>query len=979
MNSGVSVPGRLADWLRLSGAARPHSLEVPALAPAHAAWVVTCWHGREALGPHPVTPDLVLAEYWVDLLATSPDLTAAIGQPATLATRAADGSGVSRSGLVASVQQRGGDLRAFRHRLQLVPWPWLLTQSRHSRVFQQAGLLAIVQTVLADYSPWADWRVADDVGPFLAHRPLRSYCVQYRESDAHFLARLLAEEGLGVRLEEAPDAPAGHRLVIFSDSTVLPDVSTASTGIRLHRADAAEEYDAITAIGVMQTLGATSLTVLGTDYRTMTTVTAAAPLHRPSGLDVGLEHYAPLGAYPFASRTHAEHAVGLMACAMEAQQAQWVGTGTARGLRAGVGFRLLAAPQEGGATPPSDLAVLGVWHAGTNPLPEGLQVFGDGLPDAVPDVDATTWAAVRTTAHRVGYANAFIAQPRAKSWRPMRVEKARVGYQTARVVGPDGALHANGAHELNCDAMGRIRVRFHWQDGDVAGPRSDGNEAATALDSCWLRVAQRYAGPGFGMQFLPRIGQEVLVAFLEGDVDRPVVVGTVYNGRGDPAPGGKGNLSGGAAPPWHGASPGPEGDRNAAAMVGFKSKEFGGAGHNRLVLDDSDGELRLQLATTHAASELTLGYLIHQDDNHRGAARGGGFELRTDLWGALRAERGLWISAYGANEDAPAGEHVSAVALLKQAAELAASMSGIAITHTTCRLSAHAGVNAPGQSALAADAPPLRALHASARALVPGADWLSASTAPGVSGTPARAAGKDAGKTGGADVPHMADALLGLAAPAGIGLVAGQSLHWSTGKTLTLASGQASNLAVAGDLRLHAGQAIGWLAGTVEGALEEDVALSLVTAEGDLDLQAQNDSIKLQAREGLRVVSAHAEVELAAGKAVHLATSGGASITIEGGNIAIACPGQITVHAGRKEFVGPAHLSREMNNWPQSRFDQRYVVRDRVRGTPMANMRVEVSRQDGAILRLVTDGEGRLPIQKGLGPEQVRIRVLGKE
>ena len=119
----------------------------------------------------------------------------------------------------------------------------------------------------------------------------------------------------------------------------------------------------------------------------------------------------------------------------------------------------------------------------------------------------------------------------------------------------------------------------------------------------------------------------------------------------------------------------------------------------------------------------------------------------------------------------------------------------------------------------------------------------------------------------------------------------------------------------------YAGQAVGWLAGAVEGGLQEDVALSLVTTEGELELQAQNDGVKLQSRDGLRVISANAEVELAAGKAVHLATSGGASITIEGGNITVACPGQITVHAGRKEFLGPTTLNLSLAQWTQSQLD----------------------------------------------------------
>ncbi|WP_146090211.1 DUF2345 domain-containing protein, partial [Xanthomonas populi] len=149
-------------------------------------------------------------------------------------------------------------------------------------------------------------------------------------------------------------------------------------------------------------------------------------------------------------------------------------------------------------------------------------------------------------------------------------------------------------------------------------------------------------------------------------------------------------------------------------------------------------------------------------------------------------------------------------------------------------------------------------------------------------------------------VPHTGDALLGLAASAGIGLVAGQGLSWSVGETLTLASGQGSEAAIAGNARLHSGQAIGVLAAAVDGGQTQAHSLSIVSGEGELDLQAQSDELRLQAKEGLKLISANAEVELAAGKTVHLAVAGGASVTIEGGNITVACPGTITVHASKK-------------------------------------------------------------------------------
>jgi len=125
------------------------------------------------------------------------------------------------------------------------------------------------------------------------------------------------------------------------------------------------------------------------------------------------------------------------------------------------------------------------------------------------------------------------------------------------------------------------------------------------------------------------------------------------------------------------------------------------------------------------------------------------------------------------------------------------------------------------------------------------------------------------------------------------------------GETLTLASGAGSEAAIAGDARLHSGQAIGVLAAAVDGRQTQANSLSLVSGEGALDVQAQSDDVRVQSKEGLKLISANADVALAAGKTLHLAVAGGASVTIEGGNITVACSGTITVHASKKSFVGP--------------------------------------------------------------------------
>ncbi|AAW76752.1 DUF2345 domain-containing protein [Xanthomonas oryzae pv. oryzae] len=103
-----------------------------------------------------------------------------------------------------------------------------------------------------------------------------------------------------------------------------------------------------------------------------------------------------------------------------------------------------------------------------------------------------------------------------------------------------------------------------------------------------------------------------------------------------------------------------------------------------------------------------------------------------------------------------------------------------------------------------------------------------------------------------------------------------------------------------------------------EGKRSNQTLSSLVSGEGALDVQAQSDDVRVQSKEGLKLISANADVALAAGKTLHLAVAGGASVTIEGGNITVACPGTITVQASKKSFVGPVNLGYGLPLFPES-------------------------------------------------------------
>jgi len=456
-----------------------------------------------------------------------------------------------------------------------------------------------------------------------------------------------------------------------------------------------------------------------------------------------------------------------------------------------------------------------------------------------------------------------------------------------------------------------------------------------------------------GMQFLPRVGQEVLVQFLEGDVQRPLVTGALYNGQGEggiqPTPAGvvkesdasnpfaqahdhrpsaQGNLIAGSAsgasgnsPPWFGsahghseADPAQGGHGNAAAQWGIRSQEWGSSGYNQLVFDDSDtggNQQRIQFKTSQYASELNLGHLIHSADNYRGSLRGQGFELRTDAYGAVRAGSGLMLTTYGIAHNAssrdPAGDNSAALALLKQANTLAQSFSQAASTHQTVKLASHEGSLKAKASSIDDKAAPIAALLKSSGTQVSSQSLDEAyADAPNKQTAPAPT-----------KLPHSGEATLSLAAQGGLALVAGQSLQFSNNETLTWMSGQDSQAITGGQLRIHSGQAIGILGGAV-GAGEDGKGLTLIAAQDPVRYEAQSDEIKIQAKGLINVQSANSHIDFAAAKKISLSTAAGANITIEGGNITIQCPGKLTVHASAKKFDGPAKMGYALPQLPKT-------------------------------------------------------------
>ena len=1040
---------------------RLHMLSTPEGAPSHAvAGVRVSDLLLERFELHEAVSEPFCLTLQVMLLDAHVPLKQLCGQAITLRTQLADGSHVLRSGIVTQARALQADGGFARQQLTVRPWVALLAHTLHSRIWQERSVIEVIDDVLAQHPDLAVWRwdegVADHVAQGLLgrHAGRRPHCVQHRESDLDFIQRLLAEEGIAWRVEARADAPAGHGLVFFVHSAAQPQDPTsaagalAGPGIRFHASpghDSQESQDTFCALGHERRLGPTTHAVLGWDPMAHAAVAAELPCQpdwgpcgngNGTGDDAGaaqltpwLADYDPTCGDLFTTPQEAGFAATLLQQAAQARTQRWQGRGNVRTLRAGTWVAVSSA--EG--TP--ELFITRVHAVGENKLPKA-----DPTEAVVPPSPEHA-SELHTLAARVGHACAFEAVPRTLPWRAalddgtglrLRPRPTARGPQTAIVVGPQGQVTPQGADVIHTDAMGRIRVRFHWQaDADAVvrgGAASSAAAQATSADTCWLRVQQRLAGPAMGHQFIPRIGQEVLVGFLCNDIDRPVVIASLYNGQGEsgiaPTPGGAapgataspaaggasepqpqpqpksqpvsafahstdhtpasqmnlvGDGAGGHSPAWHGGAPGAAtdgqpGQANAAALSGIKSQEFGGSGHNQLVLDDTPQQLRTRLHTTQAQTWLEMGHLLHQADNHRGSLRGQGLELRTDAWGGLRAARGLLLSTYGLRAASgaglgttaePAGDNAAGIALARQLQQLAQAFHGAASTHQTVGLTN--GVQACTELAL------------SLRGSVSERSLSDAVRDAQARQTAAQSA------SGEATVPHTTEPHIALTGKAGVGLTAGAAVHLSSEGTTTLASGQDSHWAVGGQARIHTAQAIGVLAGTVQpgSAAAAGRGLSLIAAQGDINLQAQNGSAQVMSQQALTLQTAQGAVNIAAAKRVVLAVTGGASITLEGGQLTVQCPGKLTVRAGAKRMVGAGSLEVALPILPSPSqasglgYDQFFVLRWANSGKPMADQPFRIRRANGQVQTGSTDAQGRSPLlETASTSERLSIEVL---
>jgi type VI secretion system VgrG family protein len=720
----------------------------------------------------------------------------------------------------------------------------------------------------------------------------------------------MREEGLFYYFEHSGDASSpglGSHTMVIADHNGSFQPNAQAT-VRFTQPGAVMKEDVMDRWRSVIRWIAGGIEIASRDYRSNKTGSASSAV-------VGADKGAPVsrdapGAYAYTSREHGERIAQRQVEALEAGREIFTGAGTVRTLSPGTTFALEGQAQlDAGDADGRHFVITRVVHLAHNNLSADIRdaaaqaLGGSALAEAIAREQGGSLHAVgKGKGERPLYRNRIDAICSKVPYRSSDADghglllhpKPTVrGQQTAIVVGPAGAV-------IHTDRDHRIKIQFHWQRGEqshsrLAHPAPDGHSGAPGDDTSgtWVRIATSMApvaGANWGAVAVPRVGSEVLIDFLDGDIDRPVVIGSVYNGRGAPDAqhnevGQGAGVATGNAPAWF---PGESGAyAHPAALSGIKSQamnasQSGAGAYSQLVFDDHPGEARVALqrhASPHAGTaELNLGHLRHQSDNQRLRTTGFGAELKTEHSVALRAGKGLLLSA-----DARAGgsggqlDSREAQAQIAQSHELQVSLAETAQKHN---------------AKLKDEAEPAKL---AALAAMENSDNVVQAT--------------DADADGNATA--YSEQHLQLSSPAGIAAQTPASAVLAAGGTSSLSAGYDINFASQGGAYhlVKAGVSL-FTYGKASSADKpnQETGVKLHAASGKLSMQSQSDATNITADKVVTVASVTKSVTVGAKEYVML-TAQGASLKLEGGNIMIHGPGAMTFKASMKELTGPASSS----------------------------------------------------------------------
>lgn len=571
----------------------------------------------------------------------------------------------------------------------------------NSRVFRNMNEFEVVQVILGEWRQdnavlaSCFEREVDDLFHQRAY-PQREFIMQHNESDAAFVRRLMKRSGIGWYFRagrsrttgvkpQQDDVPA-HTLVLFNNADSLRQ--NAVGAVRYHRDSATGERDTITSWNAVRTLQAGSVSrhswdyknPLGSHFMSMQARGGADQGASGNELAASLNDYQVQMPHTGSDNEDLCRLGQLRMSRHDYESKCFNAEGSSRDIPLGGCFSLSGHPEiDTHPAAAREFIVTALELTAQNNLPKELAAKVERLfarsrwgQDRPADAPGQRDVAQAVDSGEVRFHIQFTAVrcgiPIVPAY-DVRTDLPHPQLQSAIVVGPKD-------EEVHCDQLGRVKIRFPGTRA-IDHQHAQGSGASdTDADSAWVRVASNWAGNGpgslhqCGALFLPRIGTEVLVDFLGGDPDKPIIIGQLYNQNAQPpALSNTGDLPGNRY------------------LSGIKSREVRGQRANQVRFDDTPAQISIQLASEHGASQLNLGYLTQPRSEGDAKPRGDGFELASDESGSLRTAKSLLISAWGrlgaAGKQLSNEEHV---ALLEDCLGLCKSLGQYAAEHLALAL-----------------------------------------------------------------------------------------------------------------------------------------------------------------------------------------------------------------------------------------------------------------------------------------------------
>ena len=403
-----------------------------------------------------------------------------IGQRISVKVRLLDEKERHFNGFVSSFVQTGTDAELSQYRATMVPWLWFLTRTADCRIFQDMTVPDIILKIFSDLG------FKDVKNDLQGSWDQLDYCVQYRETDFNFVSRLMEQYGICYFFEHEANK---HTLVLANNGSSYKPCPERPTARWDPEGSAPSEEDVVMSLQIEREFRTGKYALTDYNFETpSTSLMAEVQTTNEAGGNGKFEIYDYPGEYE--KKAQGDKIAKIR---IEEEEAQYVvisGRSLCRAFTSGFRFDLKDYFR---ADMNQSYLLTQIQHAAS--IGEAYRSSEGG-------------------SEQIAYSNTFTAVPHKIPYRSARLTPKPIvqGLQTAVVVGP-------GGEEIYVDKYGRVKVQFFW---DREGKRNEGS-------SCWVRVSQLWAGKNWGAMFIPRIGQEVIVEFIEGDPDHPIITGRVYN------------------------------------------------------------------------------------------------------------------------------------------------------------------------------------------------------------------------------------------------------------------------------------------------------------------------------------------------------------------------------------------------------------------------------------------------------------------